>query len=88
LDAWLAKAEAAHFGAQIIERRRLGEGGADHLAAGEIDAEVQPLGREQADGGKHQERRDRDRDGAPAQEIEVGAVRNELQQAHMRPLRY
>ena len=54
LDAGLAELERVDPAAQLLDVDRLGEGRADHLAADEIDAEVEPAYADQRQAGDGQ----------------------------------
>ena len=79
---------AADAAAQLLDVDRLGEGRADHLAADEIDAEVQAAHADQHQAGDGGDDRQDQRDVAPAHEVDVGVVGNEFQQEHGRRLKY
>ncbi len=83
LDRRFAKADVADLLANFVHRRhRLGEFDADRLAADEIDTQVQALHRDQRDRHRHEEKAHEGGDFPPAQEVDIGVVRNEFQQAH------
>jgi len=82
LERDIAHVGALHEAADLVERRGCGEGRLDHHAADEIDAEVEPAHRDQCNGRNRQQRSDRKRPEADADEADIGVVGDELDQAH------
>ena len=84
LDDRLAVTKAADLLAQLGDRRfgAFDERHADHLPADEVDAEVEALGRDQADRGRHQQQADDVERHPPAQELDVRVVGDELEEFH------
>ena len=87
-DRRLADCKRVHLAAQILDVDRLGEGHADHLPAGEIDAQVEPAIGGEAERQDRGDRRQHHRQVAPAHEVEVGMVGDEFEQLHVPGLKY
>src|SRR5690606_5336400 len=84
LNDRLAEAKRANLFAQLGDRRLRGflVGDANHLAADEIDAEIEPAREHQRERGRYQQQADRVERHAPAQEVDVGVVGDQLEQFH------
>ena len=84
LDAGFAEVHLVDLDPQLLDIDRLGEGHPDQLPADEIDAEVQPAIRGERERGRGRDQRQHQREVAPAHEVEVRVIGNELEQLHRR----
>src|SRR4029079_13321085 len=83
LDARFAEVEAVDPATQLLDVNRLREGDADQLPADEIDAEVEPAIDREGDRDDRRQQRQGQRQVAPAHEVHVGVVGDELEQLHV-----
>ena len=82
LDARLADSKLRDPSPEIVDPDRLLEFYTDQLAADEIDAEVEAAIGGEGDGGDGGDQRQDQREIAPAHEVEVRVIGNELEELH------
>jgi PAS domain S-box-containing protein len=77
-----AKVHRIDPAAQLLDVDRLREGHPDELPADKVDAEVEAAIDREGNRGHRHEQRQHEREIAPAHEVDVGVVGDELQQLH------